>query len=236
MAVTDLDMSTLAETSQGVAFEFDMKNPSGHKIMTPTRARLEARQGQVSPRCLKFKSEDSLATPVKEVAEKAKERNDKRAEAVERIRQKQEDTLKSLREAISTAAEQAAQKRSVTMSGRSEKAGKHFESVIAKVGENNKSRAEQATEHQKKITEVLEQSSEKRSAKLAETSSKASEHTKSVSEKVAGTQRQFAEATAEHDRRLKEAMELANKRRESHLADKIAKARSIHQAVTIGGA
>mmetsp|Transcript_3344 Transcript_3344/g.7446 ORF Transcript_3344/g.7446 Transcript_3344/m.7446 type:complete len:141 (+) Transcript_3344:87-509(+) len=125
-----LDMSTLAETSQEVAFEIDIKSASGATIMTSTRARLQARQvsatnktRKVSRRTSTTKSvdgkegEESVPTPIKEVAEKAKERNEKRAEAVERIRQKQEENLKSLWEALSTAAEQA---------------GKHFESVIAK--------------------------------------------------------------------------------------------------------
>mmetsp|Transcript_38113 Transcript_38113/g.80731 ORF Transcript_38113/g.80731 Transcript_38113/m.80731 type:complete len:89 (+) Transcript_38113:238-504(+) len=88
------------------------------------------------------------------------------------------------------------------------------------------------------MQEVLSSSTEKRCAKLAETSSKASKHTQSVLEKAADSQRQHAEATADHDRRLKEAMASANQRWESHLADKIAKARNIHQAqaVTAGGA
>mmetsp|Transcript_3345 Transcript_3345/g.7450 ORF Transcript_3345/g.7450 Transcript_3345/m.7450 type:complete len:132 (+) Transcript_3345:87-482(+) len=116
-----LDMSTLAETSQGVAFEINVKNSSGAATMTPSRARLEARLSQAKPSMDKKKDqteeEDSAPSSIKEVAEKAKERNEKRAEAVERIRQKQEENLKSLWEALSTAAEQA---------------GKHFESVIAK--------------------------------------------------------------------------------------------------------
>eukprot|EP00405_Crypthecodinium_cohnii_P039661 CAMPEP_0206543082 /NCGR_PEP_ID=MMETSP0325_2-20121206/10597_1 /ASSEMBLY_ACC=CAM_ASM_000347 /TAXON_ID=2866 /ORGANISM="Crypthecodinium cohnii, Strain Seligo" /LENGTH=207 /DNA_ID=CAMNT_0054041345 /DNA_START=65 /DNA_END=688 /DNA_ORIENTATION=- len=207
--------------------------------MTTTRARLEARQ--VSPRTSRTadkKEVDEAVPSLIKVAEKAKERNEKRAEAVERIRQKQEENLKSLREALSNAAEQASKKRCVTMTDRSSKAGKHFESVIAKVDEKNKVRAEQAAEQQKTMQEVLGTSSEKRSAKLAETSAKASKHAKSVLEKAADSQRQQAEATADHDRRLKEAMASANQRRESHLADKIAKARNIHQAqaVTVGGA
>jgi len=206
----------LAVSTQGIAFEVDIKNPGAAEVMTPVRARLEkeAAGARPLPRLLHASHEDasgpdSPQSPQKEgVAERARARNEKRQAVVERTRRDFEELIDLKRTSLDRDLERAAQLRQTSLADKSSKAGKHFEEVKAKVGDVQRQQADATAEQQRKLEEALAMKGAAHSAGIIERGTRAGQHNGRVAEKVQKHQEEIQRRL----QRLREQQQAAQRR------------------------
>lgn len=197
-----VEVETIATTSQGVAFEVDVKSPSGSKIMTPVRKRLEERAANGLLPNLLFQRERDVeipGSPVKtiQVAEKARAENERKRNAAERARVEKENLADSQRNSLEEVLKRAEEIKSKNLAEISSKAAKHFEEVKLKAESVQTKIATAALDQDKKIKEVLEQSGSKHEASVAERIEKASRHNDRVATKLEQHSKMLQQKTEE---------------------------------------
>lgn len=186
-----VELEPIAETSQGVAFEVDVKSPKGSKIMTPVRKRLEERRA-AQENCLpnllftREKDAESTESPVKtvQVAERARIENERKRIVAERARTEKETLAENQRISLEESLKRAEESKLSSLADIRSKAGKHFEDVKSKAVLVQLKVANAALGQEKKLFEVLEQSGANHEATVAERIERASRHNGLVATKV----------------------------------------------------
>jgi len=203
-------VAAVQQSSNGVAFEVDIKNPEAAHVMTPGRARLEryAAGERPLPRLLQASGEAREAqspwSPPKVVAEKARAKNEKKQAVVDKKRKEETERITSLRRSLDEEMDRAEEKRRSSLADASLKAGEHFGKVKARLSEVQRQLAETSAEHQRKLEEALEKKSAAHDAGIAALRERAGQHNEQVAKLLAQHQRQQADVTAEQQKKIEE--------------------------------
>jgi len=197
----------MIETSQGVAFEIDVKSPKAAEAVTPERFQRYATGEKPLPRLL-FSSRDAALvpeSPVKAIAEKARANNEKKRDVAQRVKQEQDDLISSKRSSLDKELERAIEKKNSTLADKKTKAGKHFEEVLAKVDDLQRQKADAAAEQQRRIEEALALKGACQEANVSERKSKAVQHNELVAKKL----QEHSQSVQQRVEKLREQLEAA---------------------------
>jgi hypothetical protein len=181
-------MPIVSPSKGGLAFQVNIKSPNSSQVSPPGKIRLESYATSLSPvRAERIPLNE--ATPFRrlrsnELAEKAKEQNERKREKTERLAVKQQCARQQSAIELEEDLKKASEKRGQVLANRSYKAGKHFENVKANSETVQQQLTEKALVHQKQLAECLTQKSAFHAASLGERVEKASKHNESVKEKL----------------------------------------------------
>jgi hypothetical protein len=213
----------LSKTACGFAFEVDIKKTEGVEVMTPVRARLEkqASDGRALPRLLRSTRDQEAKgcseSPMKEVAAKARARNEEKRATAQRAKQDLEKLMDQKRVNLESALEKASEHRQTSLTERSSKAGEHFEKVKAKVGDLQRQQADAAMAHQRSLEEDLAQKDAAHNTGVAKRRTKAGEHNDQVAEKVQESHVKNQQRLEKLRKQLQEREQKAKELREQQL-------------------
>lgn len=181
-----MEFVEVANTSQGVAFEVQMKSAAVADMITPVRKRLEERAAeQPLPRLLfsAREREAQIESPVKVAAARARAANEKKREVVDRVRSEKDQEIIGKKTSLEETLRRAEEKRRTSLAEKSTKAGKHFEVVKSKVDGCQQTLANSVQEQQQKLLEALEQKAAVHDAGVSRRGGRAGAHNGQVAER-----------------------------------------------------
>jgi len=172
----------------GLAFQVNIKSPHSSQVSPPGKIRLESYATSLSPvraERIPF-NEATLFRRLRsnELAEKAKEQNERKREKTERLAVQQQSAREQSAFELEEDLKKASEKRGKVLANRSSKAGKHFENVKANSATVQQQLTEKALIHQKQLADSLTQKGAFYAATLGERVEKASKHNEAVKEKM----------------------------------------------------
>jgi len=200
--MASLEISPIAENAHGAAFEVKIKNndAGAEKPKTAARLRLEASAAGAAakeqlPSLLQSRS--AMQTASMDRAEKARQQNEQKREAVERVRAEMNNSASAKRQGLEQQLEKASEKREGALAEKRARAVKHLEIVQVKTGARQQREAETAAALKQRLQEASEQKMALRTASLAERTARASQHNEAVAGKVLQHQEAMQRQTEE---------------------------------------
>ncbi|CAK9049946.1 Acyltransferase MdmB [Durusdinium trenchii] len=225
MAPTEI--STIAENEFGSAFEVQIKSPNSQQ---KTAAQLRLESYAKMERLPRLKTMEG-APRSGERADKARQQNEQKREAAERVRMGLARSNDAKRQGLAEQLEKAHGLRQGAIHSRKERAAQHYEKVMKAKGGFHSTKIGEVEAKRQNLEEQLEKAHGLREGAIHSRKERAARHCEKVMKKKDDAQQMLAMSAAEAKQRLEEALLQKEALRDQSLAEIMTKATKHNEKV-----